>query len=389
MTVLSIEWALLMATTVAVYWLLPGRFRSVFITAATFTLLAALDAISAVLLSALTAVTYFAASRRVHQRALIIGVVVGVASILVYYKLRISNAPMDAIRDVAMPLGLSYYTFRIIHYLIERARGTAPPHGFGDYVSYLFFAPIILVGPIARFPDFLRDKRDNRWSADDLSAGAERLLFGYFKIAVLANFLMSNLAARQIGAIPAELKPLSLYLEAVRGSFVLYFLFSGYSDVAIGFARTLGYRIIENFNWPFLQKNVADFWRSWHISLTSWSREYIFMTVVGFTRNPIFGTLASLTIIGMWHELSIRYVVWGLYHGLGIIAVNQYQKWRRQKMSPAERRASAQAKSFQPVDVLKILATANWFFFGYVIIHSKSLGDALATYHAMLFSWWI
>lgn len=389
MTALSIEWALLMATTVAVYWLLPGRWRSGFITAATLAGLGVYDRISALLLVGLASVTYLAASRRTHQRTLIVVVIAGVVAILGYYKLRVSNAPVDAIRDVAMPLGLSYYTFRIIHYLIERARGTTAPHGFGDYFAYLFFAPVILVGPIARFGDFLRDRHENRWSADNLSEGAERLLFGYFKIAVLANFLLSNLAARQIGTMPAEWKPLMLYLEAARGSFILYFLFSGYSDLAIGFARLLGYRIIENFNWPFLQKNVADFWRSWHISLTSWSRDYIFMTVVGLTRSPIAGTLASLTIIGLWHELSIRYVIWGLYHGLGIIAVNEFQKWRRQRMTPAQRRENAKAKPFQPIDVLKIIVTASWFFFGYILINSKTMGDALVTYRTILFSWWI
>jgi alginate O-acetyltransferase complex protein AlgI len=177
-----------------------------------------------------------------------------------------------------------------------------------------------------------------------------------------------------------------LYLEAVRGSFNLYFQFAGYSDIAIGFALLLGYRVMENFNSPFTKTNIAEFWRSWHISLTSWSRDYIYMSAVGLTRNPYFGTLASLTAIGIWHELSLRYVAWGLYHGLGIIGVNYLQKYKRKRQKARGIKMGRKEDNFG-IMALNVFATWNYFFFGYIIINQNSLVDTLKVYRIILFGW--
>ncbi|MFN3287168.1 MAG: MBOAT family O-acyltransferase [Sphingomonadaceae bacterium] len=390
MTALSFGYIAALLTTVALYWLVPPRWRGAALTAGTFVFLVAADWRSAVILSVFALITWEAARRQVRNHIAIPVAITGVLLVLASYKVRIAADQADLIRDVAIPLGLSYYSFRIIHYLIERRRGTLPEHGLSDYLAYLFFLPTLLVGPINRFPEFMTGRRHGRWSTANLSWGAERVLFGYFKIAVLANFVLSNLAAQQIGALGPELRPLMLYLEGARGALTLYMLFSGYSDIAIGFARMMGFPVMENFNWPFLKKSIPEFWRAWHISLTTWSREYVFMRVLGETRQPILATMASLLVIGLWHEISPRYILWGLYHGIGVAASIQIQNWWRRrrgiKRKPGQRGAS---RTHPLLAALGIWGTASWFFMGHVLVHAPSLRQGFIFWREILFDWWI
>lgn len=386
MTFTSLTWLAAMAATIGFYWLLPSRWRNAFLAIASLAFLASIDWLSALYLLIFTGASYWMSSgERLSKRSIAVAIA-AVVLVIGYYKLQVSNSPVDVLRDVAMPIGMSYYAFRVVHYLIEKYRGTLPEHKFYDYVCYLFFMPTLLVGPIHRFRQFQTDHESIKWSAANLSEGMERILIGYFKIVVIGNYLFSTYFAGLIGSIDPEQQSLILYLEAVRGSLNLYFQFSGYSDVAIGFALMLGYRVMENFNNPFLKTNIAEFWRCWHISLTSWSRDYVYMTVVGLTRNPYIGTLTSLLVIGIWHELSLRYIVWGLYHGIGIIVVNRLQKfWRQRDKKRGVRRTR------EPDGLLlrsgKIFLTANYFFFGYIIINQESLLDTLRVYQIILFGW--
>jgi alginate O-acetyltransferase complex protein AlgI len=387
MTVTSLGWLAFMFAVVGVYWLLAARYRPIFLAAVSAGLLFYADPASLALLTLFCATTYALSQLQSLKKLWLSLSIFGVFSVVAFYKLQIAESPLDAFQDVAIPLGLSYYAFRVVHYLLEKYRGGLPTHTFKDYLSYLFFAPTILVGPIHRFQAFHHSHHNIRWNAAELSESIERMLIGYFKIVVIGNFLFSTYLAGLIGNIDPTHESLILYLEAVRGSLHLYFLFSGYSDVAIGFALMLGYRVMENFNNPFLKTNISEFWRSWHISLTSWSRDYIYMTAVGITRNPYFATLCSLLFIGIWHELSLRYVIWGLYHGIGIIFVNKLQKLVR------NHRRKRGIKYTPPdsglVKALKIFATANYFFFGYVIISQDRLSDALQVYSKIFFQWWI
>jgi alginate O-acetyltransferase complex protein AlgI len=390
MTVLSFAWVAWMVSAIALYWLAPARWRGLVLVALTLAFLSVHDWRSAAILTALGLFTWEAARRQMATSLSIPIAITGVVGVLAWYKARISADQADLMSDIAIPLGLSYYSFRIISYLIERRRGTLPPHGLDDYAAYLFFLPTILVGPINRFREFHAARHAQIWSAANLSWGAERILFGYFKIAVIANFLLSNVMAEQVGAMPAEWRPLMLYLEAARGALNLYMLFSGYSDIAIGFARMIGFPVMENFNWPFLKKSIPEFWRAWHISLTSWSREYVFMRVLGEYRNPILATLASLLVIGIWHELSLRYVAWGLFHGVGIAASLEIQKWwRKRKGGKARPRGAAPKRSNPLLDALGVFGTASWFFFGYIIVNSASFAQTWDIWRTILFSWWV
>jgi len=155
---------------------------------------------------------------------------------------------------------------------------------------------------------------------------------------------------------------LALYLEMVRIGLNLYMLFSGYSDIAIGFGYLLGFKVMENFNWPYLQKNISDFWRCWHISLTSWCREYVYTSVIAKTRSPALGVLSTLIVIGLWHEVSFRYLAWGLYHGLGVVVWQQSKKLR-------EKLPTVHSRGIRFVlDTLSILLTLHFVWLGFILV---------------------
>lgn len=370
-----------MIATISGFWLLTERYRHLYLVSITAAAVAYADHRTFFLLSGLTVATYWLLHFRVNHKTVICLLLPTL--ILGYFKVRANSGPLNTIKDLAIPLGLSYYTFRILHYVIESSREALPKHGFFEYVAYLFFLPTILIGPIHRFPAFLKNHRDHCWKAENISEGIERILIGYFKVTVIGSFLISQFILWYSTGLPGASKALVYYLDAVSGSLGLYFMFAGYSDVAIGFALLLGYRVMENFNFPFFQKDIGAFWRNWHISLTSWCREYIFMPVLAITRNPYLATLSSLMAIGVWHELSPRYIAWGLYHGVGIILAMRWIKFSSGALSFRHGNAAAGYL----MDGLSILFTANFFFIGYIIISQPSLAKSMEVIGIILLSW--
>jgi len=174
---------------------------------------------------------------------------------------------------------------------------------------------------------------------------------------------------------------LALYLLMLQIGFNLYFQFAGYSDIAIGFARLLGFRVMENFDRPFLQKNISDFWRCWHISLTSWAREYVYGGVVSLSRSPALAALATLVAIGLWHEISLRYLLWGCYHGAGIVIWQRLQPlWRR---FPAVQQPALRGM----IDAASILLTLHFVLLGFLLVRQPDVAAMAATAERLLFSW--
>ena len=241
---------------------------------------------------------------------------------------------------LAVPLGMSYYTFRCVHYLLERVKEKLPPHTIAEFVAYLFLLPTFVAGPIHRFPEFHRDFRRTRFHTELLSAGLERVLYGYAKILVLANFLIGHHLKPVIEQMAADAPRMSAYLSVIAGGFTGYLLFAGYSDIAIGAARLMGFRVMENFNNPFASRNIVEFWQRWHISLTSWVRDYLYTAVFSLTRRPYLAAFAAMLVIGLWHEVSARYVLWGLTHGVAIVLCQWFQKRTRRESSESRSRGA-------------------------------------------------
>jgi alginate O-acetyltransferase complex protein AlgI len=230
-----------------------------------------------------------------------------------------------------VPLGLSYLTFELIHVVIERRRGRIQELSLTELLAFAFFAPARIAGPIKRFPQFRTAVAEAELSADDVYAGVLRILLGLAKKFLLADVLALTVAESEYAASMRQ-----AWLVVIAFALQLFLDFSAYSDIAIGFARTLGIRLPENFNWPYLAANIREFWERWHITLSQWVRDYVF-TPLG---RALFGTrlrphpgaiatisyLATFAIVGAWHGLELRFVLWGAYHG-ALLAI--FHLWRQ------------------------------------------------------------
>lgn len=386
MDFLSLEWFSVIVGTVSLYWLAPANARQPLLVVLTLLFLAVASIESAAILVVFALATYSLTNVEHVSRMRAILASLLVLATLSYFKLRFFNAggrAGDIIANVAIPLGLSYYAFRCLHFVLERYRNTITQPSMKDYFGYLFYLPTIVVGPINRFQEYYAQAAQIEWRADQLSGGLERILFGYFKVAVLGYFLINGILGDAIAGIEPDNEALALYLSILQDGFILYFLFSGFSDIAIGFSLLLGIRVMENFNWPYLQKNISDFWRGWHISLTSWVRDYVYFPVLGASRNPYLATLATFTAIGLWHEISLRYITWGLYHGIGVMVWRRFQVIKR-KVRPSWCSLPIPAMVFS---ALSILVTVHFVMFGLVIVNQEDFSAVLYVYSTVLFFW--
>ena len=225
---------------------------------------------------------------------------------------------------LALPIGISFYTFQCLSYTVDVYRGNAPvqknPISFGAYVS-LF--PQLIAGPIVRYVDVARelDSRSHCW--DDFALGMRRFLLGLAKKILLANQLG---ALTEVFRATSDKSVLFYWMYAIAFSLHIYFDFSGYSDMAIGLGRIFGFRFIENFNYPYLSKSIAEFWRRWHMSLGSWFRDYVYIPLGGNRVSKIrwvFNILVVWMLTGLWHGAAWNFVLWGLLYAVFLLL----EKW--------------------------------------------------------------
>jgi alginate O-acetyltransferase complex protein AlgI len=367
--------------TVALYWIAPRDRRVPLLALLTLIFLAIYSPKSALILIAFTSVTHLA-SRDTNVRGLVIAAAIAFfVSTLLFFKIGQAFDGERLLDTVVIPLGLSYYTFRCIHFLLERLKGEVPAIPAQELIGYLFFLPTLVVGPIHRIDDYRRDLKRQRFDSAMLSEGAERILYGYAKIAILSNYLVENVMAALISGLPNQTGALVLYLTTVQMGVNLYLQFSGFSDIAIGFARLIGFRVMENFNWPYLQPNIGAFWRCWHISLSQWCRDYVYGGVVAASRSPALGVMMNMVVIALWHEVSLRFLAWGLYHAAGILvwqSTQKYGAWLESVTRPA---------LLAPLYWLKVVVTVHFVWFGFILLTGDTLGESLKTFDRLLFFW--
>ena len=380
MSVLSLIWVFALLLTPAVYWLVSEQRRSIVVTAMTLNLLFWTSPATCIFLIFAIVVAWVGGSRFASK-----GAAVAVAAALQLAPLVVwridAQVPLPIVAEYAVPLGLAYIALRGVHYVVEAYRGGLPKHEFTDVVDYFCFLPTIIAGPIHRFPQFLTDTRRRRWNSEMFSEGLERILYGYIKITFLANLLISGVATRTIAAHTVEGSQLNLYLTMFAKGLNGYLQFAGYSDVAIGFALLLGFRVMENFNAPLIKPNVQQFWGAWHISLTSWCRDYVYTPTFSLTRLRALGILTSMAVLGLWHEFTPRYLAWGLYNGAGIVF---WHRWRRLFGERLEARLADEPRIAWAWKILSIILTIHFIFIGFVLVQHDRLQDGIATIGAIL-----
>ena len=244
-----------------------------------------------------------------------------------------------------LPLGISFFTFEFLHYAWDRYRGKTETGSVGEYMAFILFFPTMVAGPIKRYQDFLPKLRavSDEWLLD-WHRGITRILAGLVKKFAIADLLTAytnHLNIPDISVASRAVLPLWLLAYGLK----IYTDFSAYSDIAVGSARLFGIRVPENFDWPYLQTNITDFWRHWHISLSSWLLDYVYIPLGGSRASVpriYFNLFITMFISGLWHGAGFNFIIWGLLHG-SMLAIHRW--WRHRpgsspSSSPAVRVAS-------------------------------------------------
>ncbi len=222
--------------------------------------------------------------------------------------------------EIALPIGISFYSFQAISYLVDVYRNEARiQRNFTDMLLYISMFPQLIAGPIVRYQSVADDIYGRRVGLDDFAAGSYRFFIGLAKKVILANQL-SEISDQFLVDGLADLSSSGAWLGIVAFTLQIYFDFSGYSDMAIGIGRCLGFRFPENFNHPYCCNSITDFWRRWHMSLGTFFRDYVYIPMGGNRRHQILNILVVWFLTGMWHGASWNFILWGLYFGLIIMA---------------------------------------------------------------------
>jgi alginate O-acetyltransferase complex protein AlgI len=285
--------------------------------------------------------------------------------------LSIIKLPEISLSPLHLPIGISFFTFQAISYIVDVYRGKVEPQksiiNLGLYIS-LF--PQLIAGPIVRYRDIAKELINRKVTSEDFAYGVKRFLYGLSKKVLLANPLA--LTADKIFALPfTELSPSLAWLGAICYTFQIYYDFSGYSDMAIGLGRMFGFHFLENFNYPYISNSIREFWRRWHISLSSWLRDYLYIPLGGNRHGSMathFNLITIFLLCGLWHGASWTFIVWGLYHGTFLVL-------ERTKFGLMTKRL------WLPV---QHVLTLSIIILGWVIFRSDTLSDCL-TYILTMF----
>jgi alginate O-acetyltransferase complex protein AlgI len=225
-------------------------------------------------------------------------------------------------KPILLPAGISFFTFHALSYVVDIFRKECPVQNNPVRLAlYISFFPQLIAGPIIRYHDIASQLSDRKMSLEDFVAGTERFIVGLAKKVLFSN--MFALPAKEIFATPASGLDASLaWFGAFCYAMHIYFDFSGYSDMALGLGRMFGFHFPENFNFPYISRSIKEFWRRWHISLSTWFRDYVYVPLGGNRKGPL-RTYLNLLIVffltGLWHGASWNFVIWGFLHGFFLI----------------------------------------------------------------------
>ena len=375
---------LYLPVVLAIYYLVPLRWRNLWLFIANLVFYGWGEPVYILLMLFSICVNYltgilidrFREDRRKAKRILIADIIVNLAMLgfFKYYDLFAStlsmlpgiNIPM---LHLALPIGISFYTFQTMSYPIDIYRGDAElQRSFISFGTFVALFPQLIAGPIVRYKDIASQLSFRSGSVDQFSSGVRRFVIGLGKKVLIANnigALWDIYAAKA----PGELTVLGSWLGILAFSLQIYFDFSGYSDMAIGLGRMLGFEFLENFNYPYISKSVTEFWRRWHISLGTWFRDYVYIPLGGNRKGPwrqILNLLIVWALTGFWHGANWTFLCWGLYYAVFLIL--------------------EKLVLLKPLKKLPVLATAYTIIVavcGWVLFDLPTVGAATTYYRAM------
>lgn len=262
---------------------------------------------------------------RARKFWLVVGVILNLSILGTFKYLGFFNETLKSLGldlgapQLALPIGISFYIFQSISYLVDVYRKEAPVQkNYFDLLLYISMFPQLIAGPIVRYGTVAKEIHDRHISANDFMEGSYRFIIGLGKKVVLANML-SEIADQFLAGSLDDLSVWGAWIGMFAFSLQIYFDFSGYSDMAIGMGRAMGFHFNENFNHPYCCNSVTDFWRRWHISLGSFFRDYAYIPMGGNRRHQMLNLLTVWFLTGMWHGASWNFILWGLYFGLVLV----------------------------------------------------------------------
>jgi len=385
----SAEFFLFFPAVAAVYFALPGRLRCPLLLGASYWFYMAWEPGYVLLILVSTLVCYGAGlgmgaqpDRSGRRRYLVLALAVNLG-LLFFFKYY--NFFADALRPLApvslpgsrflLPLGISFFTFQSLSYVIEVYRGRwEPERHLGRLALYVAFFPQLVAGPIERPGNLLPQFRKvHRFDYDRVTNGIKLMAWGLFKKMVIADRLA--VLVDHVYADPTQYEGLPLALATVCFAFQIFCDFSGYSDIAIGAAGVLGFKLMTNFQRPYFARSVAEFWRRWHISLSTWFRDYVYIPLggsrVALPRWHV-NILVVFLLSGMWHGANWTFLAWGLVHAAYLLA--------GRALAPVRERAAALtglARAPRLRHVLQLATTFALVCFGWIFFRANSLSDAL------------
>ncbi|MBM3982066.1 MAG: MBOAT family protein [Planctomycetes bacterium] len=343
------------ALVLMVYWTIPRRWQMTRIwvlVVASFHFYAAWSFELAFLVTATTVADYLfgramGATERPRLRRLLLFASIGMnLGILCYFKYRgfFLNELYEGLRRIGVepgyeklnplaifvPFGISFYTFEAISYAVDvYRRKIAPEKSLPRFLLFILFFPHLVAGPIVRAGDFLtQTRRAKRWNWLRVQVGVQLFLIGAFKKMAIADRMA--LFCDPVFKNPEAYNSVAVWFAVLAYAVRIYCDFSGYSDMALGAAHLLGYKLTNNFNMPYLALNVSDFWRRWHISLSTWLRDYVFIPLGGSRGSRWLNyrnLLLTMAIGGLWHGAAWGYILWGVAHGLMLVAHKQFKDY--------------------------------------------------------------
>ncbi len=395
----SLQYIVFLAVNVTLYYLLPQRFRNVQLLLASYYFYMCWNPAYALLMLFSTAVTYGCGllvgqgvlGKRRLWVALSLVLNLGVLFFFKYYNfaadvltrgMEFLGLRMDVpLLDVLLPVGISFYTFQALGYTIDVYRGHVPAEkNFIDYALFISFFPQLVAGPIERSSNMLHQLKEyHPFHYENLKAGFLPVLWGLFKKVVIAdNFAV---VVNQVYNAPQEHGGGAFLVATVAFAFQIYCDFSAYSDIARGSARMLGFRLMENFNCPYFAVSIKDFWRRWHISLSSWFKDYLYFPLGG-SRCGKGRTCLNVMIVffvsGLWHGAALTFVAWGLLNGAYQVVSLLLDPLRKKVMGALHLSGdNLFVKGF------RVCCTFFLTCMAWVLFRANSLTDALTAYRAL------
>ena len=341
----SIDFLIFFPTVLLVYFIVPHGIRPTWLLLSSYYFYMSWNPVHGILLLAVTAVTYLGArllqrmdceqeKKKRNRKIILVAEVIAVIGLLGYFKYtgffldsinvvlaKFRIAPVEIEWNIALPIGISFYTLTALGYLIDVYRGKAEAeHNFLRYALFVSFFPQILSGPIERSTNLLRQLRDSsikrNWNTERIASGFITMLWGFFLKLVIADRI-AVIADTTFGR-PECYGTFGLVLGAVSYGIQIYCDFSSYSLIALGAAKTLGFDLINNFETPYFAQSVTEFWRRWHISLSTWLRDYVYISMGGNRCSKwrqYWNILVTFMVSGLWHGANWTFLVWGALHG--------------------------------------------------------------------------